>query len=146
MAPLLRNIWFLWSEGVKKLPHENVSIIWRRLYWYEKESVPEDGKIPEWQKMHHWWRLLWASDIVPLCAPKNILHSWHWTFMEPINQYLWDVNNCVGKCMFLPQRRKIRFAYFVYFSHNLFSIWKNTAFFSFRFTAPNRRANEVLLA
>jgi len=95
-------IWFLWSEGVKKIPQENVSTIWRRMYWYEKESVLEDGKIPEWQKMHHWWRLLWAAEIMSLCAPKNILHSWHWTFMEPINQYLWDVNNCIGKSMFLP--------------------------------------------
>jgi hypothetical protein len=38
---------------VKEIPHENVSTIWRRLYWYEKESVVEDGKIPEWQKKHH---------------------------------------------------------------------------------------------
>jgi hypothetical protein len=39
--------------GVKKNLHKNVSTVWRKLYWYEKESVPEDGRIPEWQKMHH---------------------------------------------------------------------------------------------
>jgi hypothetical protein len=66
--------------------------------------------------------------------------------MEQMNQYLWDVNNCIGKCMFLPKRRKIRFACFVYFSHNLFSISKSAAVFSFRFTTPNIRVNEALLA
>jgi len=36
---------------VNKILQKNVSTIWGRLYWYEKESEPEDGKIPERQKI-----------------------------------------------------------------------------------------------